>query len=81
MLLKKSKFEKFRKITKMSYFKYNVNPSKKVGMDGVFLGLAGLLRDISRGQSPREIPSIASLLLGLTLYVGTLSVPHYRNND
>ena len=34
-----------------------VNPSKRGGMDGVFRGLAGLLRGISRGRSPREIPS------------------------
>ena len=33
-----------------------VNPSKRGGMDGVFRGLAGLLRGISRGRSPREIP-------------------------
>ena len=28
-----------------------VNPSKRGGMDGVFRGLAGLLRGISRGKS------------------------------
>ena len=33
-----------------------VNPSKRGGMDGVFQGLAGLLRGISRGQNPRDIP-------------------------
>ena len=33
-----------------------VNPSKRGGMNGVFQGLAGLLRGISRGRSPREIP-------------------------
>ena len=27
----------------MSYFKYNVNSSKRVGMEGVFLRLEGLL--------------------------------------
>ena len=27
-------------------------------MDGVFRGLAGLLRGISRGRSPKEIPRI-----------------------
>ena len=32
-----------------------VNLSKRVGKDGVFQGLAGLLRWISRGRSPREI--------------------------
>ena len=32
-----------------------VNPSKRGGMDGVFWGLTGLLRGISRGQSPSEI--------------------------
>ena len=57
-----------------------VNPSKRGGMDGVFRGLAGLLRGISRGGSPREIPrsspvsprktpSILTLLLGFTLYL------------
>ena len=35
--------KKIRNITNMSYFKKNVNPSKRVGMDGVFFGLAGLL--------------------------------------
>ena len=54
-----------------------VNPSKKGGMDGVFQGLAGLLRGISRGQdlreiprsspaSPRKAPSIPTLLLRFT---------------
>ena len=38
------------------------NPSKRGGMDGVFQGLAGLLRGISRGQSPREIPRNTDLL-------------------
>ena len=33
-----------------------VNPSKRVGMDGVFLGLAGLLLGISLGLRPQEIP-------------------------
>ena len=33
-----------------------VNPSKRGGMDGVLQGLAELLRGISRGRSPREIP-------------------------
>ena len=33
-----------------------VNPSKRGRMDGVFRGLAGLLRGISWGRSPREIP-------------------------
>ena len=32
-----------------------VNPSKRLGMDGFFQGLAGLLRGISRGQSLKEI--------------------------
>ena len=40
----------------MSNFKLNVNASKSVGMDGVFLGLAGLLLGISLGLRPREIP-------------------------
>ena len=57
-----------------------VNPSKRVGMDGVFLGLAGLLLGISLGLRPREIPqsspvspwktpSIPPLLLGITYYI------------
>ena len=61
----------------MSYFKYNANPSKRVGMDGVFLKLAGLLLGISlrlwpwkipriSPASPWKIPSIPPLLLGLT---------------
>ena len=33
-----------------------VNLNKRGGMNGVFRGLAGLLRWISQGQSPREIP-------------------------
>ena len=37
-----------------------VNPIKREGMDGVFRGLAGLLRGISRGRSPREIPRPSS---------------------
>ena len=41
----------------MSYFKQNVNQSKRVGMDGVFLGLAGLLLGISLKLRPWEIPS------------------------
>ena len=64
----------------MSYFKQNVNPSKRVGIDGIFLGLEGLLLGISLGLCPREIPrsnpasprktpSIPPLLLGLTQYV------------
>ena len=53
---------------------YWVNLSKTGGKDGVFRGLAGLLRGIPRGRSPREIlrsspasprktPSIPILLL------------------
>ena len=37
-------------------FREWVNLSKRGGKDGVFQGLAGLLRGISRGRSPREIP-------------------------
>ena len=43
MVLQTSIFDKLRKIAIMSYFKYNVNPSKRVVMDRVLLGLAGLL--------------------------------------
>ena len=79
MLLQTSIFGKIRNITKMSYFKQNVNPSKRVQMDGVFLGLAGLLPGISLGLCRREIlrsspaslwktQSIPPLLLGLTRY-------------
>ena len=61
----------------MSYFKLNVNQSKTVGIDGVFLGLAGLLLGISLGlcaqeispsspASPWKTPLIPPLLLGLT---------------
>ena len=56
-----------------------VTPSKRFGMDGVFFRLAGLLRGISRGRSPREIrrsspasprktPSIPIFLIGFTFY-------------
>ena len=53
MLLYTSIFDQIRNITKMSYLKYNVNPSKRVGMDEVFLRLAGLLL----GFSPWALPS------------------------
>ena len=56
-----------------------VNLSKRGGKDGVSRGLAGLLRGISQGRSPREIlrsspisprkiPSFPSLLLRFTFY-------------
>ena len=58
---------------------YWVNLSKRVGKDGIFQGLAGLLRGISRGQRPRErprssaasqrkTPSFVTLLLRFTFY-------------
>ena len=37
------------------YCRYWVHPSKIGGSDGFFRGLAGLIRGISQGQSPREI--------------------------
>ena len=40
----------------MSYFKWNVK-CKRVGMDGVFLGLAGLLLRISLGLRPWSSPA------------------------
>ena len=57
-----------------------VNSSKIRGMDGVFWGLEGLLQEISRGRSSREIPrsspdsprktlSITTLLIGFTFYL------------
>ena len=39
----------------MSYFTWNVNPSMD-GMDGVFLGLVGLILGISLGLCPQDIP-------------------------
>ena len=56
MLLQTSIFENSEKTTKMAYFKYNVNPSNRVGMEGVFLGLAGLLLRTSLRLRPWEIP-------------------------
>ena len=68
-----------QQIYENTYFWWNVNLSKRVGMDGVFLELAGRLLGISLGLRPREIlrsspasprnlPSIPPLLLGLTQY-------------
>ena len=52
---------------------YWVNPRKKGGMDGVFRGLAGLLRGIFRGRSPREIPSLgASHELNTIFFLGPI---------
>ena len=56
MLLQTSIFAKFIKTRKMSYFKYNVNPSKRVKMARFFLGLAGLLLRISLGLCPWKFP-------------------------
>ena len=42
-------------ISKLYYW---VNPSKRGGIAGGFQRLAGRLRGISRGQSPREIPKL-----------------------
>ena len=46
----------FRRANSETYWKYNVNLSKRVGKDRVFLGLAGMLLGISLGLCPREIP-------------------------
>ena len=46
----------FRRANTETYWKYNVNLSKRVGKDGVFLGLAELLLRISLRLRPREIP-------------------------
>ena len=46
----------FRRANTETYQKQNVNLSKRVGKDGVFLGLAGLLLGISLGLRPQEIP-------------------------
>ena len=70
----------FRRANTETYYKNNVNLSKRVGKDRVFLGLAGLLLRISFGLCPREIPrsrpasprktlSFPPLLLRLTQYV------------
>ena len=46
-----------------------VNPSKRRGMDGVFRGLAGLLRGISRGAAlPARGKHRPSLLVYLDLH-------------
>ena len=85
MLLQTSIFEKIRNITKMSFFKQDVNASLRIRIDGGFLGLAGLFLGISLGLRHREIPrsspaspwktpSIPPLLLGLTHSWFTLTV-------
>ena len=67
----------FRRANAETYQKQNVNLSKRVGKDRVFLGLAWLLLRISLGLCPREIsrsshaspwktPSFPPLLLSLT---------------
>ena len=45
-----------RRANRETYWKQNLNLSKRVGKDRVFLGLAGLLLGISLGLCPREIP-------------------------
>ena len=86
MLLQTSVLNFFLNIIKMSYFKQNANPSNRVGMEGVFLGLAGLFLGISLGlrlretpqnspANPRKTPSIPPLLLGLTQYPHIYSAP------
>ena len=57
----------------MSYFKKYVNPSKRVGLDGVFLGLAGLLPGISLRLCPRKslgaaLPALGKPCLSLLFY-------------
>ena len=77
ILHQSSIFDKIQQITKMSYSKYHLNPSKSVRMDRVFFWLAGLLLVISFGIWPMEIPrrgpanpwktpSFPTLVLGLT---------------
>ena len=46
----------FRRANTENYWKQNVNLSKRVRKDGVFLGLAGLLLGISLRLCPWEIP-------------------------
>ena len=68
---------------------YWVNLSKRGGKDGVFQGLAGLLRGISRGRSlreiprsspasPRKTPSCPTLLLRFTFYFYSIG-PHKKH--
>ena len=56
----------FRKANTETYWKKNVNMSKRVGKDRVFLGLAGLPLWISLVICPRKTPSFPPLLLRLT---------------
>ena len=49
-----------------------VNPSKRGGTDGLFRGLAGLLKGISQGRTTREIPRSSPASLRKTLSFPTL---------
>ena len=72
----------FRSANTESYQKQNVNQSQRVGKDGDFLRLSGLLLGISLGIRPREIPrsspaspwktpSFPPLLLRSTQYINS----------
>ena len=78
----------FRSANRETYWKWNVNLSKRVGKDRVFLGLAWLLLGISLGlrlweiprsspASPWKTPSFPPLLLRLTQYK-SFNTMHYQ---
>ena len=79
MLLQTSIFDKLGIITKMSYFKNNVNLSKRVGMDGVFLGLAGLLGFCRLVQLHRE--GLVNAVCAAGLFVIALACPGHVTSE